>query len=73
LIPRDIKEKGLVLEFKKYSLDEDRNLKDSADKALKQIEESGYEAMIKSHGVNEIIKVGIAFRGKKVEIASNLD
>ncbi|MCK8824965.1 AAA family ATPase [Fuchsiella alkaliacetigena] len=73
LIPRAKKEKGLVIEFKKYNLDKDRDLKDSALKALKQIDEEGYEATIKAYGVSEIIKVGIAFKGKKVEIVSNLD
>lgn len=46
---------------------------ESAQKALEQIEREEYEADIRAHGVNEIIKVGIAFAGKKVEIKSNLD
>lgn len=73
LIPRDKSEAGLVIEFKKYSLDNDRNLKDSADQALEQIENKEYEAEIKNQGINKVIKVGIAFRGKKLEIKSNLD
>ena len=73
LIPRDNKEKGIVIEFKRYSKTKDSDLRDSAIKALKQIEREGYEATIKAHGVSEIIKVGIAFRGKKVKIVSNLD
>ena len=73
LIPRDVNQKGLIIEFKKYSLDEDKDLKDSAYQALQQIEEKDYEAVIKSHGIDEVIKVGIAFKGKRVEIASNLD
>ena len=73
LIPRDEDKKGLVMEFKKYNLDRDKNLKDSAIKALEQIDKEGYEASIKAYGISEIIKVGIAFEGKKVEIVSNLD
>jgi hypothetical protein len=73
LIPRDKKEKGLIIEFKKYNLDEDKNLKDTALRALKQINKSEYVSQIKSHGIKETIKVGIAFQGKKVEITSNMD
>ncbi|MFO7819939.1 MAG: AAA family ATPase [Halanaerobacter sp.] len=73
LIPRDSNQKGLVFEFKRYSKTKDRDLMESAQKALEQIEREEYEADIRAHGVNEIIKVGIAFAGKKVEIKSNLD
>jgi len=73
LIPRDTKDKGVVIEFKKYNLDQDKDLKDSASKALQQIDKEDYEATIKSHGASEIIKVGIAFKGKEVKILSNLD
>ena len=73
LIPRDNNDQGIVIEFKKYNLDRDNNLADSANKALEQIEREGYEASIKAQGVSKIIKVGIAFAGKKVAISSNLD
>lgn len=73
LIPRDNEKPGIILEFKKYNLDADKSLIDSAQKALEQIENEGYEATIKSHGVDDIVKVGIAFKGKQVQIISNLD
>jgi len=73
LIPRNNDSKGIVIEFKKYNLDRDEDLKDSANKALEQIEREAYEVSIKVQDVSEIIKVGIAFEGKKVAISSNLD
>ena len=71
-MPRDKNRKGLIIEFKKYNLDQDRNLKDTSLRALKQIDEGEYISQLKSHGIKETIKVGIAFQGKKVAIASNL-
>ncbi|BBE30501.1 hypothetical protein OSSY52_06420 [Tepiditoga spiralis] len=73
LIPKDKTDKGIIIEFKKYNRDEDKSLKDSAQNGLKQINEKKYEEEIKSYGINDIIKVSIAFDKKEVEIVSNLD
>ncbi|BDU51212.1 AAA family ATPase [Haliovirga abyssi] len=73
LIPRNKNEKGIIIEFKKLSLDDDKNLLESAISGLKQIEDKKYEEEIKSYGVKDVIKVGIAFQGKDVEIASSYD
>ncbi|BDU49611.1 AAA family ATPase [Haliovirga abyssi] len=73
LIPRDKKDKGIVIEFKKYDEDVDKDLVDSAKRGIKQIEFKKYEEEIKSYGVEEVIKVGIAFEGKELEIVSNLE
>ncbi|BBE30933.1 hypothetical protein OSSY52_10740 [Tepiditoga spiralis] len=73
LIPKDKTDKGIIIEFKKYNKDEDKSLKDSAKNGLKQINEKRYEEEIKDHGINDIIKVSIAFDKKEVEIVSNLD
>ncbi|BBE31479.1 hypothetical protein OSSY52_16200 [Tepiditoga spiralis] len=73
LIPKDKTDKGIIIEFKKYNRDEDKSLKDSAKNGLKQINEKKYEEEIKNYGINDIIKVSIAFDKKEVEIVSNLD
>jgi hypothetical protein len=73
LIPRDKSEAGIILEFKKYSSTKDSSLEQSAQQALRQIEREEYATDIKEQGVNNIIKVGIAFLGKEVNIVSNLD
>ncbi|SHF00208.1 PD-(D/E)XK nuclease superfamily protein [Marinitoga hydrogenitolerans DSM 16785] len=68
LIPKNKTKPGIIFEFKKYSRDFDKNLKDSAERGIKQIEEKGYEKEIKSYGIEKIIKVAIAFDKKDVEI-----
>ncbi|WP_240739273.1 AAA family ATPase [Marinitoga lauensis] len=68
LIPKEKKEPGIIFEFKKYSIDFDKDLKESAEMGIKQIEEKGYEKEIKSYGIEKIIKVAIAFDKKNVEI-----
>ena len=47
----------------------DAGLSASADEALKQIEDKHYDTDMKDRGIKEIIKYGIAFAGKNVEIA----
>ncbi|BBE30377.1 hypothetical protein OSSY52_05180 [Tepiditoga spiralis] len=72
LIPKDKTDKGIIIEFKKFYKNE-KTLLNSAKNGLKQINEKRYEEEIKSYGINDIIKVSIAFDKKEVEIVSNLD
>ncbi|BBE30159.1 hypothetical protein OSSY52_03000 [Tepiditoga spiralis] len=72
LIPKDKTDKGIIIEFKKFYKNE-KTLLNSAQNGLKQINEKKYEEEIKSYGINDIIKVSIAFDKKEVEIVSNLD
>ena len=55
------------MEFK-IADDCDGNLKASAQKALQQIKGRNYEAEMQQTGVSKIIKVGLAFWEKKVEV-----
>ncbi|OQY09207.1 MAG: hypothetical protein B6I29_03875 [Marinitoga sp. 4572_148] len=64
LIPKEKTKPGIIFEFKKFSRDFDKNLKDSAERGMAQIEEKGYEKEIKSYGVEKVIKVVIAFDKK---------
>ncbi|KLO23278.1 hypothetical protein X275_02835 [Marinitoga sp. 1197] len=68
LIPKEKTKPGIIIEFKKFKTDYDKNLKDSAERGMKQIEEKEYEKEIKSYGVEKVIKVAIAFDKKDVEI-----
>ena len=67
LIPASLSNPGFIFELKHAGSDSD-NLERLADEALTQIEERQYDTELKSLGVSEIIKIGIAFRGKKAVV-----
>ena len=54
---------GFLFEFK-HTNDEHTDLNVLADSALRQIDEKKYDTELRGAGVNSIIKIGIAFRGK---------
>ena len=58
---------GIIMEFK--AVKEENLLMASAKEALRQIEAKGYDTDLKDRDVQDIVKYGIAFCGKKVEIA----
>ena len=58
---------GISMEFKATKNDD--GLSASAAEALKQIEDKHYDTDMKDRGIKEIVKYGIAFAGKNVEIA----
>ena len=58
---------GVIMEFK--ATKNDAGLSASAAEALKQIEDKHYDTDMKDRGIKEIVKYGIAFAGKNVEIA----
>ena len=64
LIPINIADPGFIFEFK-YAVRNNEDLDALASKALAQIEEKKYETELKVRGVNRIIRIGIAFKGKK--------
>ena len=51
----------------KMNLSEDKLL-DLADEALAQIDDNRYDAEMKEDGIQDILKFGIAFSGKKVNV-----
>ncbi len=73
LEPRDPDtDDALILEFKVFDKDEEKTLKDTAAKALRQIEEMGYAAGLAARGIpkERIRCYGFAFKGKKVLISN---
>lgn len=72
LEPRKTGADGMVLEFKVQDVDQEKDLLDTAKKALDQVEQRRYEEILVEKGVprDKIRKYGFAFCGKKVLIAS---
>lgn len=60
---------GIIIEFKVQNENAgEETLSDTADIALQQIEAKDYASDLKSEGVEDILKYGFAFAGKKVFI-----
>ena len=58
---------GFIFEFK-HTKDEHADLSALADSALQQIEAKKYDTELRDNGVNSIISIGIAFRGKSAVV-----
>ena len=64
LIPKDNRQHGVILEFKRA--DNEAQLEAKAMEAFKQIEELAYSSEFEQRQINKVWKYGIAFCGKKV-------
>lgn len=70
LIPRESKYPGIIIELKAESrLNEDK-LKELSEEALAQISDKRYDIEMRSDGIENILRLGIAFSGKKMSIAT---
>ena len=67
LIPRVKSMPGFIYEFK-FTKDKKADLNELADEALKQIGDKKYETELLNSGISNIIKIGIAFRGKNAVV-----
>ena len=68
LIPREDRYPGIIMELNwKKDLSAEK-LEGLADEALAQIDSMRYDAEMKEDGINDILKFGIAFSGKKVSV-----
>ena len=70
LIPRVKSMPGFIYEFK-FTADERVDLCLLAEKALEQIDEKKYDTELLDSGVTDIVKIGIAFRGKNAVVKKN--
>ena len=68
LIPRAGEYPGMIMELKSEKGLSDEELENLAVEALNQIKDKRYETEMKTEGVKRILKLGIAFSGKKVLI-----
>ena len=64
LKPKMKKWAGYIFELKRAKT---KDMKKEAKAAYEQIVEKRYEAILKSEGIEDIIKIGLVFDGKKVE------
>lgn len=67
LIPKDPEQLGIILEFKTVR-EAKTDLKQAACQTVQQINEQQYEAILTQKGIPHILKVGMAFHGKQVEV-----
>ena len=68
MIPIKSNEKAYLMEFKISKTEKGMTLK--AEETLKQIDEKKYDMRLKARGIKNILKIGIAFYGKKVKVFS---
>ena len=68
MIPIKSNEKAYLMEFKISKTENRMTLK--AEETLKQIDEKKYDTRLKARGIKNILKIRIAFYGKKVKVFS---
>ena len=64
MLPVDRKLPGILIEVNAGKNCSEEQLEKLADAALKQINERRYNSEMTSHGVDKILRYGIAFSGK---------
>lgn len=70
LMPRNVTQPGILIELKACKESTESSLKALAETALQQINERRYNTEMIARGVKTIFKFGVAFCGKKVEVAT---
>ncbi|MBQ8304987.1 MAG: AAA family ATPase [Blautia sp.] len=68
LEPKEKDLPGILMEFKAASSSEKNKLIDLADDALAQTKDKNYGRDLEDRGVSDIVRYGIAFSGKNVEV-----
>lgn len=70
LMPKDNKRPGVLIELKAEKFLSRERLKALAQKALEQINERQYDTEMRTRGIEEIFKYGVAFSGRDVEVCA---
>lgn len=73
LIPRESKYPGIIMELKWKSGLEEEALEALSGEALRKIDDKRYDSEMSYDGVEKLLKLGIAFSGKKVKMRYSLD
>jgi hypothetical protein len=73
IIPKDIKKLAIILELKsikppKKEKNLESRLQQEAKEALTQIDHNKYTAELKQRGIRNVLKIGLAFRGKEFRV-----
>lgn len=68
LRPRDLRNRGYIMELKVCESDFGDTVEETLDAALAQIEKKQYEATLRQAGVTDILRMAITFDGKRVWI-----
>jgi hypothetical protein len=63
---------GFIFELK-FDRNPEADLDALLEEAVGQIEKKRYDVELQSRGIKEIIKIGIAFAGRRVKISKNLE
>ena len=71
LIPRNKKYSGIIIELKSKGGLNETELEKLSETALEQINSKRYSAEMEKDGITNILKMGIAFSGKKMKIKTS--
>ena len=73
IYPFDRKKDAYILEFKVFNERKEKTIQQTAENALKQIQDKNYEADLLAYGIpkEHIYKLGFGFSGKKVWVVSD--
>ena len=59
---------GILMEFKAIPISDKDKLSELAEEALAQTEDKNYRRDLEDRGISDIVRYGIAFSGKNVEV-----
>lgn len=75
MMPKDLRDQAIIMEFKVFDPQKEKDLDETAGNALAQIRERRYAAQLETQGIcaDRIKSYGFAFRGKEIVIRGNAD
>lgn len=66
IIPNDKNKTGIIIEFKTANIFKKESITEAVKAAMEQIDECKYETELQAMGVNDILKLAIAFSSKEI-------